>query len=217
MPGDYVVLSVSDTGTGMPPEVVARVFEPFYTTKPIGQGTGLGLSMVYGFARQSEGQVRIHSEVGQGTTINIYLPRSHGQVANGVETQAPTPVRARDGQTVLVVDDEPNIRMLIVDVLEELGYTAVEVGDGLAGLKVLQSDLRVDLLVTDVGMPGMNGRQLADAGRALRPDLRVLYITGYAEAAVVSHGHLEPGMAVITKPFALDAVANRIKALIDSR
>ncbi|MDX7954050.1 response regulator, partial [Lichenihabitans sp. Uapishka_5] len=106
-------------------------------------------------------------------------------------------------------------RMLIVDVLEELGYVAIEAGDGIAGLKVLQSDLRVDLLVTDVGMPGMNGRQLADAGRALRPDLRILYITGYAEAAVVSHGHLEPGMAVITKPFALDAVANKVKLLID--
>jgi CheY-like chemotaxis protein len=213
--GDYVALSITDNGTGMPPEVVARVFEPFFTTKPMGQGTGLGLSMVYGFARQSEGQVRIHSEVGKGTTVSIYLPRSTRATEAVVVAPVAAPARADAGQTVLIVDDEQSVRMLIVDVLEELGYVAVEAGDGTAGLRVLQSDLRIDLLITDVGMPGMNGRQLADAGRALRPNLRVLYITGYAEVAAVSHGHLEPGMAVIAKPFALHAVANKIRSLID--
>ncbi len=215
--GGYIALSVSDTGTGMSPEVVSRVFEPFYTTKPIGQGTGLGLSMVYGFARQSEGQVRIHSEVGRGTTINIYLPRSLGAVALPEDGPAVQSARAEAGQTVLVVDDEQTVRMLIVEVLEELGYIAIEANDGLAGLKLLQSGLRADLLVTDVGMPGMNGRQLADAGRALRPDLKILFVTGYAETAVVSHGHLEAGMAIVTKPFMLDDLASRIKALIEQK
>ena len=214
--GDYIVVSVTDTGGGMPPDVVARAFEPFFTTKPIGQGTGLGLSMVYGFARQSEGQLRIHSEVGRGTTVKIYLPRSHGEAARPAFGQAEIPVRAEVGQTVLVVDDEQNVRMLVVEVLEELGYTAIEAHDGQAGLKVLQSDLRVDLLVTDVGMPGMNGRQLADAGRVQRPGLKVLFITGYAETAVISHGHLEEGMAVVTKPFALDVLANRIRGMIET-
>ena len=214
-PGDYVVLSVTDTGSGMSPEVVARAFEPFYTTKPIGQGTGLGLSMVYGFAQQSEGQVRIHSEVGKGTTINLYLPRSPGEATQSDAGQTQEPDRAGAGQTVLVVDDEASVRMLIVDVLQELGYTALEAHDGQAGLKVLQSDLPIDLLVTDVGMPGMNGRQLADAGRVHRPGLKIMFVTGYAETAVISHGHLEQGMTVVTKPFALDALAGRIKGMIE--
>lgn len=162
--GEYVSLYVSGTGTGMPPDVIAKAFDPFFTTKPIGMGTGLGLSMIYGFVKQSGGQVRIHSEVGRGTTVCLHLPRH--------------------GQTVLVVDDEATVRMLVAEVLEDLGYTAIEAADGAAGLKVLRSDARLDLLVTDVGLPGgMNGRQLADAARMARSDLKVLFITGYAENA----------------------------------
>ncbi|AWI91465.1 hybrid sensor histidine kinase/response regulator [Methylobacterium sp. DM1] len=213
--GEYLSLSVSDTGTGMPPEVIAKAFDPFFTTKPLGQGTGLGLSMIYGFARQSGGQVRIHSTVGQGTSVSVYLPRHRGE-AERVEA-APSPgLRpvAEAGETVLVVDDEPSVRMLVTDVLGELGYTAVEAADGAGGLRVLQSDARVDLLITDVGLPGgLNGRQLADAARVTRPDLRVLFITGFAENALLSGGQLEPGMAVLTKPFAVDALATRVREM----
>ncbi|WP_409564521.1 PAS domain-containing protein [Methylobacterium sp. J-088] len=213
-PGQYVALSVSDTGTGMSPELIARVFEPFFTTKPTGQGTGLGLSMVYGFARQSNGQVRIHSEVGRGTTVTIYLPRSEQSFVEDRIDLVAAPQPARRGQTVLVVDDELAVRMLIDEVLRELGYGIIEAGDGATALKILQSDTRIDLLVTDVGMPGMNGRQLADAARMSRPQLKTLFITGYAEASVISHGHLDAGMAVMTKPFALDVLANRVRAMI---
>jgi len=215
-PGQYVSVCVSDSGTGMAPEVIQRAFDPFYTTKPIGMGTGLGLSMVYGFVRQSGGQARIYSEPGQGTMVCLYLPRHHGAAeevdALGELTDAP---RAEPGETVLVVDDEPTVRMLVTEVLGDLGYTAIEAADGPAGLRVLQSNARIDLLVTDVGLPGgMNGRQVADAARERRPELRVLFITGYAENAVLNHGHLDPGMHVLTKPFALEALASRIKELI---
>ena len=215
MPGQFVTLCVSDTGTGMTPEVIRRAFDPFYTTKPIGMGTGLGLSMVYGFARQSGGQVRIYSEPGQGAMICIYLPRHHGNVEEteilAKLSEAPRPGHSK---TVLVVDDEPTVRLLVTEVLEDLGYTAIEVADGPAGLKVMQSDARLDLLITDVGLPGMNGRQVADAARQVRPGLKVLFITGYAENAVIANGQLEPGMQVMTKPFAMEALAIRIKDLI---
>ena len=215
-PGQYLSLCVTDTGTGMTPEVIARAFDPFFTTKPMGEGTGLGLSMIYGFARQSGGQVRIYSEVGQGTTVCLYLPRHYGQ-AEEREGQADLgrAPRAEQGQTVLIVDDEPTVRMLVTEVLEDLGYTAIEAADGPAGLKVMESDVRLDLLVTDVGLPGgMNGRQMADAGRVLRPSLKVLFITGYAENAVLGNGYLEPGMQVLTKPFVMEALASRIRELI---
>jgi PAS domain S-box-containing protein len=192
-PGQYVSLCVSDTGTGMPPDVVAKAFDPFFTTKPIGQGTGLGLSMIYGFVRQSGGQARIYSEMGQGTMVCLYLPRYLGDEESAEEAPllATTP-RAEQGETVLVVDDEPTIRMLAAEVLEDLGYSAIEAADGAAGLKILESGERIDLLVTDVGLPGgMNGRQLAEAARVARPHLKVLFITGYAENAVLSHGHLD--------------------------
>ena len=219
-PGQYVTLCVSDNGIGMAPKVIARAFDPFYTTKPIGMGTGLGLSMVYGFARQSGGQARIYSEVGQGTMVCIYLPRHLGGAEPaGLATElashsAAAPCAGRD-ETVLVIDDEPTVRMLVSEVLEDLGYIAIEAADGEAGLHVLRSDVRIDLLVTDVGLPGgMNGRQVADAARLLRPELKVLFITGYAENAVLSHGHLDPGMHVLTKPFAMEALASRIRGLI---
>ena len=216
LPGQYVSLCVSDTGAGMTPEVSAKAFDPFYTTKPIGQGTGLGLSMIYGFSKQSGGQVRIYSEVGNGTTVCLYLPRHLGETDSPeLAPELADVPRAQHGQTVLVVDDEPTVRMLVLEVLEDLGFKAIEAADGAAGLKVLQSDVRLDLLVTDVGLPGgMNGRQVADAARVTRPDLKVLFITGYAENAVVSHGHLDPGMHVLTKPFAMEALASRIKSLM---
>jgi CheY-like chemotaxis protein len=175
--------------------------------------------MIYGFTKQSGGQVRIKSEVGKGTRVCIYLPRHLGDLASeeapGQSGEAP---RAREGETVLVVDDEPTVRMLITDILEELGYCALEAGDGIAALQVLQSDRRIDLLVTDVGLPGgMNGRQVADAGRALRPELRVLFITGYAETSVLPAGSLTRGMQVLAKPFRVDELADRIKGLIEPR
>jgi PAS domain S-box-containing protein len=215
-PGQYVSLCVSDTGTGMAPDVIAHAFDPFYTTKPLGMGTGLGLSMIYGFAKQSGGQVRIYSEYGQGTMVCIYLPRHLGdEAADDPMPSAPPAMQARQGETVLVVDDEPTIRMLVTDVLDEFGYHAIEAGDGAAAMKVLESTARIDLLVTDVGLPGgMNGRQVADAARTLRPGLKVLFVTGYAENAVVGGGHLEPGMQVLTKPFAMDDLATRIRELI---
>jgi PAS domain S-box-containing protein len=216
--GQFVSLCVSDTGVGMPAEVIARAFEPFYTTKPTGEGTGLGLSMVYGFARQSGGQVRIYSEVGQGTTVCIYLPRYYGELTRDDEpTKAPDMSPSGHSETVLIVDDEPTVRMLISDILEELGYVSIEAADSVAGLKLLQSDGRIDLLVTDVGLPGgMNGRQMADAARITRPELKVLFITGYAENSVLGNGRLAPGMAVMTKPFPVETMAARIKQMIES-
>ncbi len=216
--GQYVAISVTDTGIGMPPDVVARAFDPFFTTKPIGMGTGLGLSMIYGFARQSGGQARIYSEAGEGTTVRIYLPRHFGkeEVETAVPKHSEMP-RAQDGEIVLVVDDEPTVRMLINDTLAELGYGAIEAGDAASGLKVLQSDTRIDLVISDVGLPGgMNGRQMVDAARSHRPDLKVLFVTGYAENAAISNGHLEPGMHVMTKPFAMEKLAARIKTIMQS-
>jgi CheY-like chemotaxis protein len=201
----------------MPPEVITRAFDPFFTTKPAGKGTGLGLSMIYGFAKQSSGQVRIYSEVGQGTTVKIYLPRHRGETAEDpiADGRAQLP-RAGVGETVLVVDDEPTVRMLVGDTLAELGYQAIEAADGASGLKVLESDVKIDLLITDVGLPGgMSGKQMADAARARRPNLKVLFITGYAENAAISNGHLEPGMHVLSKPFPMDKLAARIRSIIE--
>ena len=215
-PGQHVAIAVTDTGTGMPPHVAARAFDPFFTTKPTGQGTGLGLSMIYGFSRQSGGQVRIYSEVGAGTTVRIYLPRHRGEAGEEKVLAKPAePPRAKAGETILIVDDEPTVRMLVTEVLEELGYAAIEAADGMSGLKVLQSDVRIDLLITDVGLPGgVNGRQMADAARQLRPALKVLFITGYAENAAIGKGQLEPNMHVQSKPFAMEMLASRIKAII---
>jgi signal transduction histidine kinase len=215
-PGPYIAIGVSDTGTGMTREVMARAFDPFFTTKPIGQGTGLGLSMIYGFAKQSGGTVRIHSELGRGTTVWLYLPRHDGEVT--FEEAQPGLARApqaEGGESVLVVDDDPTVRMLITEVLTDMGYAVTEAENGPAGLRLLQSDMRIDLLISDVGMPGgMNGRQLADAARQLRPDLKVLFITGYAEQAVLDGGQMEPGMEVMTKPFPMEAMAARVKEMI---
>ncbi|WP_459748340.1 ATP-binding protein [Pseudomonas sp. 3A(2025)] len=218
-PGQYLSLCVTDNGTGMTPEVISRAFDPFFTTKPLGQGTGLGLSMVYGFVRQSGGQVRIYSEPGQGTTMCLYLPRHYGnEVEALVDEQASEPQapKATTTSTVMIVDDEPTIRMLVGEVLADQGYSALEAAEGASALRILETSARVDLLVTDVGLPGgMNGRQLADAARRLRPELKVLFITGYAENAIIGNGHLDPGMWVLTKPFTMDALASRIHEMIE--
>ena len=214
-PGQYVCISVTDTGTGIAKEVIDRVFDPFFTTKPIGEGTGLGLSMVYGFARQSHGHVRIYSEVGQGTTVCIYLPRHMGEAEN--VSLVPTVIAPEETGhgTVLVVDDEPTVRMLVADALADRGYACIEAADGPSGLKLLEATPGIDLLITDVGLPGgLNGRQVADAARKGRPELKVLFITGYAENAVLNHGHIEPGMEVLTKPFAVEELALRVARLL---
>jgi CheY-like chemotaxis protein len=216
--GQYVSLCVTDTGAGMSKEIVERIFEPFFTTKPLGHGTGLGLSMIYGFIRQSNGQIRVYSELGHGTTMCLYIPRYHGAAPSSDPTaEDATGFEGGFGETVLVIDDEPTVRLLVTDLLQDAGYRMLEAGDGMAGLKLLQSDRRIDLLITDVGLPGgMNGRQVADAARVLRPELKVLFITGYAENAIIGNGHLEPGMQVITKPFAMEALANKVRDMIDS-
>jgi PAS domain S-box-containing protein len=211
-PGDYVALSVSDTGTGMSAATLEKVFEPFFTTKPVGQGTGLGLSMIYGFARQSGGHVRIYSELGQGTTIKLYVPRYRGEVEVGSEGANETPLGA--GETVMIVEDDPSVRLIVLEVLEELGYTAIEATDARHAIPILQSSRRIDLLVSDVGLPGMNGRQLAEVARETRPDLRVLFITGYARNAAVRGGFLDHGMDMMTKPFAIDALATKIQQML---
>ena len=217
-PGQYLSVCVTDNGSGMSAEVRERAFDPFFTTKPLGSGTGLGLSMVYGFARQSGGTVRIYSEVDRGTTICIYLPRHLGDTEDTVEID-PLQHHAVDGadreQIVLVVDDEPTVRLLVTEVLSSMGYRTIEAPDGAAAIKILQSSARIDLLITDVGLPGgINGRQVADAAREVRAQLRILFITGYAENAAVGNGYLSPGMQVLTKPFAMDALSRRVGELL---
>jgi signal transduction histidine kinase/PAS domain-containing protein len=213
--GQYVSLCVTDTGTGMTPETIKRAFDPFFTTKPMGEGTGLGLSMIYGFARQSGGQVRIYSELGMGTTACLYLPRHYGDTPVEDGTRAINELPSTDKSSVLVVDDEPTIRMLVCELLEDMDHATLEAGDGPSALNILNSDAHIDLLITDVGLPGgLNGRQVADAARARRPDLKVIFITGFAENAVVGNAQLEPGVRLVTKPFAMELIKTEIAELL---
>jgi len=215
-PGDYVELSVSDTGCGIPEHLMGRVFDPFFTTKPIGQGTGLGLSMIYGFARQSHGHVTLHSEVGKGTTVSLFLPRFVGELQAPEHLNPALAPYANAGETVLIVEDDPAVRVLVSAVLKELGYAFVEAGDADTALPIIESDQRIDLLISDVGLPGMNGRQMAEIGRQIRPQLKVLFITGYAEHAAVRGGFLDPGMQLITKPFTFDLLTAKVREMIQA-
>jgi PAS domain S-box-containing protein len=216
-PGQYVGIYVSDTGKGMDEATVARAFEPFFTTKPVGRGTGLGLSQVYGFVKQSGGHVKIYSEVGQGTTVKIYLPRftAAGSREQELEPEAPVP----DGEpeeTILVLEDDDDVRTYSVDILRELGYRVIEAHDGPSALRLLERQQRVDLLFTDVVLPGgMTGAQVAEQARAQRPDLKVLFTTGYARNAIIHHGRLDKGVRLITKPFASGELAAKVRDILD--
>jgi signal transduction histidine kinase/DNA-binding response OmpR family regulator len=209
--GDYVVMHVTDTGAGMAKDVVDRVFDPFFTTKPMGQGTGLGLSMVYGFAKQSGGAVEVESEVGKGTTVSIFMPRA-ANAAEAVESaQARAGFKSVAGETVLLVEDSPSVRMVVCDLLKEMGYEVIVCSEGQEAADFFSSDTRkVDLLISDVGLPGLNGRQVAEIGRQKWPDMKVLFITGYAEAAIHRAEFLPPGAHLMSKPFELEVLAEKV-------
>ncbi|MFC4594639.1 response regulator [Sphingobium tyrosinilyticum] len=213
-PGRYVVVAVSDTGVGMDAATLDKVFDPFFTTKPIGQGTGLGLSMVYGFAKQSNGLVRIHSTLGEGTSVKIFLPVADAEPEE--QTAESAPIHHGDGQSVLLVEDDESVRLLVRDVLEELGYKATEAPDGQQAVRILEDGQRFDLMISDVGLPGMNGRQLAEIAREHLPDLPILFITGYAESAAVRGGFLSNNMQMITKPFQIEMLSARIREMLES-
>lgn len=214
----YVCLCVKDDGVGMPKAILERATEPFFTTKPTGQGTGLGLSMVYGFAAQSGGAFKISSEVGKGTTVAIYLPRYTGDMPGKTQDESGAPVAAADmRKTILLVDDEALVRMVLAEELENLGYTIVEAGDAHQAMKLLNEGGKIDLLLTDVGLPnGMNGRQLADAVLQAKPGLPVIFITGYAEKTVLNDGDLGAGMRVMTKPFATEKLAQLVREVLNA-
>ncbi|MGK9066380.1 ATP-binding protein [Stutzerimonas chloritidismutans] len=212
--GDYVLLSVTDTGSGMTDEIIERAFEPFFTTKPIGQGTGLGLSMVYGYIKQAKGYIHIDSEPGRGTSVSLFLPVHHGDTASPTAEAEQTP--RGTGETILIVEDEPVVRGLVVEVLDDLGYQTLEAGDATEALPIIESPQRIDLLISDVGLPGMNGRQLAEFARLQRPGLKILFATGYAESATSSE-FLDTDMALIAKPFAIDAFATKVGEMLGAQ
>jgi len=213
-PGQYVLVAVSDTGTGMEPEVIARAFEPFFTTKQRGQGTGLGLSMTFGYVKQVGGHLKIYSEVGHGTTMKLYLPRALGEADAAADKTVPPVERVGKGPVALVVEDDPVVREFAVSACRELGCTVHQAGSGAEALAVLEGNADIALLFTDIGLPGaMNGRQLADAAVARRPELKVLFTTGYTANAIVHHGMLDPGVNFIGKPFSISALAAKIKSM----
>jgi PAS domain S-box-containing protein len=211
-PGDYVEVSVSDTGIGMSPEVLAKAIDPFFTTKPVGEGTGLGLSVIYGFAKQSRGHLRICSELGHGTTVKLYLPRALQNAVNLETSTAETP--RGQGELVLVVEDDATVRSIISDALKDLGYNVLLAADARPAIALLQSAQPIDLLVSDIVLPHVNGRKLAEMARALRPNLKVLFVSGYAENATFRSDFLDPGMDMLTKPFALDTLGAKVHAMI---
>ncbi|HLI13235.1 MAG TPA: ATP-binding protein [Alphaproteobacteria bacterium] len=217
--GQYVLIAVSDTGVGMSKEIIAKAFEPFFTTKEVGQGTGLGLSQVYGFVKQSGGHVKIYSEPGQGTTVKLYLPRLAGEAP---AAEPPTRAASASGdaarETILVVEDDEDLRASTVEALVEVGYRVLEAADGPAALRVLDAAPEIDLLFTDVGLPGgLNGRQLADEALRRRPQLKVLFTTGYARNAIVHQGRLDPGVELIVKPFTYAGLAARIRSVLEGK
>jgi two-component system NtrC family sensor kinase len=214
-PGQYVQIAVTDTGSGMPKDVIERAFEPFFTTKESGQGTGLGLSQVYGFVKQSGGHVKIYSEAGEGTTIKIYLPRFFGR-ASAAEEKAAAPRRGRSGESVLVVEDDSDVRDYVVETLASLGYKVFEAGEAESALRLLDENPSVHLLLTDVVMPGMNGRKLAEEARLRRPDLKILYMTGYSRNAIMHQGRLDIGVDLLQKPISSEQLASAVRRMLDA-
>lgn len=215
-PGDFILIKVCDTGVGMPPEIIEKVFEPLFTTKPIGQGTGLGLSMIYGFAQQSGGTVSDASAPGRGTSIMLYLPAAQ-EAQETDEAEVKTPVVEGQGQTVLVVEDDEAVRLLISEVLSDLSYRVIQVPDADPAVELLAGDRKIDFMVSDVGLPSMNGRQLAEVARRFRPQLPILFVTGYAENAATKAGFLGTNMDMISKPFAVETLAAKISELMSRR
>jgi len=217
LPGQYVGIFVSDTGIGMTPDVASKAFDPFFTTKEIGQGTGLGLSQVYGFMKQSGGHAKIYSEIGAGTTVKLYLPRHYASDHAAEAPSVAVAIPRASGETILVVEDDPDVRSFTSEVLRELGYRVIDAADAATGLRLLDADREIKLLFTDVGLPGgMNGRQLADEARRRRAGLKVLFTSGYARNAIVHHGRLDPGVELIVKPFTYAALAARIRRALDA-
>ena len=215
-PGQYVLICVSDTGSGMPPDLLTRAFEPFFTTKELGQGTGLGLSQVYGFVKQSGGHVKIYSEVGQGTTVKIYLPRYTRRSEDESEDKIDVVGRGEQGEVILIVEDDQDLRQYLTEVLRGLGYSVLTAPSGTAALPILeQLSNRIDLLLTDVIMPGLNGRELGQRALQIRPGLRVLYMTGYSRNAVVHHGRLDEGVELLQKPITQTHLAARVRDILD--
>jgi CheY-like chemotaxis protein len=215
-PGQYAVICISDTGVGMDAETAAKAVEPFFTTKEVGRGTGLGLSMVYGFVKQSGGHIKIYSELGQGTTVKIYLPRLLGEYGEQSEELQFGATEAYGTEVILVCEDDEDVRAYSADVLRELGYKVLEAGDGSAALAVLEANPDVDLLFTDIVLPGgMTGAVLADEAAKLRPGIKTLFTTGYARNAIVHHGRLDPGVELLTKPFSYAELATRVRDILD--
>jgi len=217
--GNYIMLSVADTGTGMTPNIIMRAFDPFFTTKPLGQGTGLGLSMTFGFVKQSGGHINLESQVGKGTKVTIYLPQHQSEATDHAlllqHEDGPAPI---ERPVILLVEDEADLRMLLVEMLADLNCTVLEAEAGGPGLKLLETMKRIDLLITDVGLPGgMNGRQLADAARQQRPDLKVLFVTGFDATAVTAATLMNDGMAVMTKPFAMTAFKTKVEGMMSEQ
>lgn len=215
--GEYVMIAVSDTGTGIPKEQIARVFEPFFTTKEVGRGTGLGLSMVYGFVKQSGGHIEISSEPSEGTSIRLYFPRHHGAAPPQRDARTADTPSAVDGEVVLVVEDDPDVRAYSVMMLRELGYEVIEASTAEAAMAIVDSTQRIDLLFTDAVLPDRSGRAMADASQKMRPGLKVLFTTGYAGNAIIDHGRLGPSTALLPKPFTFDQLAARVREVIDTR
>jgi signal transduction histidine kinase len=216
--GQYVMISVSDTGAGMDANTLERAFEPFFTTKGVGKGTGLGLSQVYGFVRQSSGHIAIYSELGEGTTVKIYLPRHYGEVDAAEEAGASASDRKSLGaETILVVEDDEALRLYTVEILSDLGYSVVAAANAAAALDLIGRGPEIDLLFTDIVMPGgMNGRQLADEAIRRKPKLKVLFTTGYTANAIVHHGRLDPDVELISKPFTYESLGRKIRAILDA-
>jgi CheY-like chemotaxis protein len=219
VPGQYVMVAITDTGTGIAEDILDNVFEPFFTTKQAGHGTGLGLSQVHGFIKQSGGHIKIYSEPSQGTTVKLYLPRLMNDASAREPAAEPTGAtpHATGDETIVVAEDDPSVRQGTVRMLEELGYAVLEAGSGAEALRLLDANPNVALLVTDVVMPGMNGRELADEAMRRRPGLHVLYTTGYTRNAIVHRGTLDPGVHLITKPYTLDTLARKVAELLHSR